>query len=254
MDQFTETSPLWTPANLATPPWFWYKMNEISGSDGDTVSSLTDASGNGRNTTNTVGTPNLEVAEQNGLNAVHFDGVGAGSGEWYGLVDMSSLTAGYCCMALRTNYTGAAIGAPIECGNAGNTSYHPFTDGKVYDSYGCQDRKDTITPLVDLNTWHCSELSSKTAEWKWLQNAQVCRSTSTVTVGFWVLTLTWLGRSTNSTMFNGWMGEVIQLSYVPTDSERKLLQGYIANKWGFQADLPNGHPYQSSPPHVGDTP
>ena len=37
---------------------------------------------------------------------------------------------------------------------------------------------------------------------------------------------------------------------VLTDLERQKFEGYLAHKWGFQASLPDTHPYRNAPPVV----
>jgi hypothetical protein len=33
-----------------------------------------------------------------------------------------------------------------------------------------------------------------------------------------------------------------------TTSDREKLEGYLAWKWGLEANLPNGHPYENAAP------
>jgi hypothetical protein len=42
--------------------------------------------------------------------------------------------------------------------------------------------------------------------------------------------------------------EIIACSSVLSTTDRQKLEGYLAHKWGFTADLPSGHPYKSLPP------
>jgi hypothetical protein len=50
-----------------------------------------------------------------------------------------------------------------------------------------------------------------------------------------------------SQFFDGGMAECIVFnSEIPT-SQRQQVEGYLAWKWGLQANLPNGHPYKTSP-------
>lgn len=56
----------------------------------------------------------------------------------------------------------------------------------------------------------------------------------------------------------GQVGELIVLSSVPDTATRQLIEGYLAWKWGLEANLPSGHPYESGAPAYGtvtvDTP
>jgi len=49
---------------------------------------------------------------------------------------------------------------------------------------------------------------------------------------------------------SGDVGEFIALGYVPGTTDRQLIEGYVAWRWGIEANLPSGHPYKSAPPYV----
>ena len=46
----------------------------------------------------------------------------------------------------------------------------------------------------------------------------------------------------------GWAYEIIFVSYNSPADTRQKLEGYVAWKWGLQANLPSGHPYKGAPP------
>jgi hypothetical protein len=50
--------------------------------------------------------------------------------------------------------------------------------------------------------------------------------------------------------WNGYLCEIIIYNYAVTAAERQLVEGYLAWKWGINASLAAGHPYQSSPPRM----
>jgi len=49
--------------------------------------------------------------------------------------------------------------------------------------------------------------------------------------------------------FRGYVGEVITYPSGLSDSNRQQVEGYLAWKWGLQANLPNTQPYKNAPPH-----
>ena len=51
--------------------------------------------------------------------------------------------------------------------------------------------------------------------------------------------------------WNGKIGEVLLYTKVLTATERQLVEGYLAWKWGVQASLPTSHPYKSYRPLAG---
>ncbi len=46
----------------------------------------------------------------------------------------------------------------------------------------------------------------------------------------------------------GTLGEALVYGRVLTTAERQSIEGYVAWKWGLQANLPAGHPYAAAPP------
>jgi hypothetical protein len=48
--------------------------------------------------------------------------------------------------------------------------------------------------------------------------------------------------------FLGNIGEVITYPTALTTLDRQKVEGYLAWKWGLQANLPVGHPYKNAPP------
>lgn len=53
-----------------------------------------------------------------------------------------------------------------------------------------------------------------------------------------------------SAWFNGFICEVVIVSGVQNSTNRQIMEGYLAHKWGLAGSLPGGHPYKSSPPTV----
>ena len=53
--------------------------------------------------------------------------------------------------------------------------------------------------------------------------------------------------------FNGDMTEVVLTSSTLSTSDRQLLEGYLAWKWGLQGNLPSDHPYKNAAPTFGNT-
>lgn len=233
---------LWTPANLTVAPRFWYKADEIAGIDGATVASLTDASGNGRNTTATAGTPNLETAEQNGLNVIRFQ-----AGENYSIEDMSALTAGSVYAVIKAAAVDQNYGPVIQAGTH-NDPYYPFNNGAVYADFGITSRRDFIVPVDPLDAFHIMEFRSGSAFWCFHINGQLNDYTAGLTVGFTNVPKIACGGLPNSNNWLGMLGEMCFLGYVPTTDEGWRLQGYHAHKWGTAGDLPTLNPYKSAAP------
>lgn len=50
--------------------------------------------------------------------------------------------------------------------------------------------------------------------------------------------------------WDGPLGEIVAVSDVLSTADRQKIEGYLAWKWGLEANLPAGHPYKSTPPIV----
>lgn len=56
------------------------------------------------------------------------------------------------------------------------------------------------------------------------------------------------GQAGSPEPFSGKFGDFIVFNEYLGERERKLMEGYLANKWGIESDLPSGHPYGANPP------
>jgi hypothetical protein len=50
--------------------------------------------------------------------------------------------------------------------------------------------------------------------------------------------------------FNGYIAEITLVHSALSTIDRQKLEGYLAWKWGLEANLPAGHPYKTTPPTV----
>lgn len=75
---------------------------------------------------------------------------------------------------------------------------------------------------------------------------------SSASSGTFGITKYGIGNQANPTSenWNGSIGEVLIYNTALTDTQRQLVEGYLAWKWGLQASLPAGHPYKSAGPGV----
>lgn len=54
--------------------------------------------------------------------------------------------------------------------------------------------------------------------------------------------------SLGNNKLNGSISEILVYNINHTTTQRQLIEGYLAWKWGIQSSLPTGHPYKSAPP------
>ena len=55
-------------------------------------------------------------------------------------------------------------------------------------------------------------------------------------------------RTDGATQMNGNISEILVFSSIPTTTDRQTIEGYLAWKWGLQANLPVGHTYSNAAP------
>ena len=70
-------------------------------------------------------------------------------------------------------------------------------------------------------------------------------SATNFTLGVWIQASTII----NSGVTNFRLGEMLVYTTGLATSQRQQIEGYLAWKWGLQANLPTNHPYKSGPPY-----
>jgi hypothetical protein len=58
------------------------------------------------------------------------------------------------------------------------------------------------------------------------------------------------GGSSGYVPLNGFISEMVATSSLLSTADRQRLEGYLAWKWGLQANLPADHPFRNNPPTV----
>jgi len=57
-----------------------------------------------------------------------------------------------------------------------------------------------------------------------------------------------IGWTISAGAFQGYVGEIVTYPSGLSDNDRQKVEGYLAWKWGLQANLPNSQPYKNAPP------
>lgn len=237
------TSP-WTPAQITTALWLDAEDTGTITLNGSTVSQWSDKSGNARNATQATGAlqPTYVSTGLNGKPTVNFtvsnkmptlNGAANGSGNF--------------SLFLVRQETGSIAGFTVPFAfYAGQTSVaHVNTPYATTNSFVSWRGTVRSNPNILANTWYINS---------WIEDG-----TTTVFHNNGLLTVTYTGGSTpnsassilmiNDGSANHYAEVVIVHSALSTDNRQKL-EGYLAWKWGLQADLPVGHPYKNTPPTV----
>jgi hypothetical protein len=235
---------LWTPANLTTPPIGWWKADSLSLNDGDPIPSLSDSSGSGH--TMSQGTvaqqPLYKAAIQNALPVVRFDG-------------SNDTLFGTLVTTNRTDF--AVIGAHkltsgMVFGNGtGGNGYGYFINGgnRSIDYAFVADLDDGANSGVfELVAWQRTGGTTTMRVNGTSQSLTNSGSTPSDPTGG----TTSLGSRGASELFGAAdLGELLFLSPAPSSSDLQIIEGYLAWKWGLQANLPANHPYFAAAPTIG---
>lgn len=246
------SAPLWTPLSLGSALRAWYAFDTLTGSNGDPQGSVTDASGNGFNLSQSGSTrPTLAAADLNSKNTLRFTGA---SSQRYPLsvAILSGSSVGAFYSVQKVVSAAAANGSP-QWGTSGNQTYHPFSDGNIYDDFGSTVRKSCGASTGALTAYRIFSCYSAANDWKLFIDGGTGGSSGGTTARFSTATNTvgWagagvnLGANASITAFDGWYAEVF---YANANTDRQKAEGYLAHKWGLTGNLDATHPYKSTPP------
>ena len=242
----------WDPSRLSAGTLTaWYKADSISGSDGDSVASWADSSGNSHTTAQLTASrqPTLQTNELNSKSVVRFDGTNdiltdsdiaaldVGTGDiWLASVLKSTddsgaqffFEKGTTSFALMTTAAGvlqARLGGTTNiptqsAGNWSRTAFVIVTASRVSGSCNGFVNGSNMTTTGTTNTTSIS-------------NSDVLD----------------LGASAvGGNPMTGDLAEVLVGGATLDTNERQKIEGYLAHKYGLQTNLPTDHPYYSAKP------
>jgi hypothetical protein len=232
---------LWTPADITTSLWLDASdTNTITVDTG--VSNWADKSGNGNDAAQAVvaDQPSTGVETIGGLNALGFN------------EDVLTLTSEITTTRTIFFVTDALAGSnefattsPLTGDSAGNsdytfirgdTDYSISIDGAVSTSGHASINGGSLVAGGNIDLSVSVAVKSSPALWYVDYDAVV----GVYYIGGFLTNVTY--------KLIGNIGEVLVFDTILTDSERQKIEGYLAWKWGLQANLPNSHPFKSFAP------
>lgn len=231
----------------------WYNASILTGANNDSKSTWADSSGNGFTATEvTVGFgAQLKTANINGLNTLQFDG-----NRKYSIATTilnGATAASWAAVFVNDNEprSGGDFGALIDgIGSSGSDTHHPYTDQTIYDGFATTARKTVGDPTPSLSSPRIAVVRSAASDFTWHLDGTLLFSTATNTVGIQGsgVGVRRIGANKSDTGDNCRIAELCVFRAALTTLERQKMEGYLAWKWGLQANLPGGHPYLSAPP------
>lgn len=222
------SAPAWTPAQITTAVWLDAADTSTITLNGSTVSQWSDKSGNGRNVAQATAAnqPTYATTGLNGKPVLTFDGVDDFVGSGIAAQTGFFITV----LAPGARDYGGALGFNAKHGilREGTTNVLYFSTANMFPSTSARRNGALSTVLGAANS--AAIFSQGGTE-----------SSRTLVLGRDVAG----GNPDNCNI-----AEVVLLSIDPSTDTRQRLEGYLAWKWGLQADLPVDHPYKNTPPTV----
>lgn len=243
---------LWTPALITTAAW-WDASNAGSLTlNGSYVEGWSDLSGNGHNATASgTNRPVLNTAAVNGLNTLTF-----GNPKEMTISNLT-LACDSTQFAIFTRPAGTAqtciLGResgtyyPMTLGWASSTNY--VFSGLGLDSVLCGTLSATGTLL--LASYHKTDYKQAIYVNGTIVGSEKNGYSCSQLSGTY---FSRIGRTAANSSYAhvGDIAEIVVVNATPNTTDRQLIEGYLANKWGINSSLPSDHPYYSSPPTVPD--
>ena len=244
----------WTPAQISTSLWLDASDASTITLNGTTISQWNDKSGNSRNVSqaNSALQPLYTLGGLNGLNIADFDGADdvLNGLPMSNFVTNNSYSAFVVGLA-RTIATNDVNGYLNEAfyGDAGGYVAMYLRSSNLIGAYNWDGANKVATNAYTPNTVVIgySELSSGSIRIRTnggSETATVSSNTASLAGAIQI------GRNFNSNTFclDGKIAEVIFTNAALSTTNRQLIEGYLAWKWGLQASLPAGHPYKNAAP------
>ena len=245
LTSYSRNIPLWTPAQISTALWLDAADASTITLNGSTVSQWNDKSGNGRNVSQPTASaqPTSNTRTLNGLNVLDFnvDIIGRSTPfvtintPWlvYSVITFDSFTGNPVYIGLQGAQT-----THIGWSSNGNIQFYNPATGVVGLSGSVITANTPALVGVQYDTTNLTGIYNGAAQGS--PAVTIPADTALFNIGSHA--------SGASNYFDGAIGEIVFIQSTVSLSNRQKLEGYLAWKWGLQANLPVGHPYKNAPP------
>jgi hypothetical protein len=226
---FPKTIPglkIWLDANDGSTLFDSSVGGNIITSNGAAIGRWEDKSGNNKHATQSSAgvRPTLSLNLQNNLNLIRFD-----SPKYFGQIDTSSATSAFIICVFKidndppsaTTYTGHPF-----AGETNANSHLPWIDGIIYDAAFTDSRKTTNNPANSLTSFTMYSVESQANSWISKINSNLFYTTNTNT-----FQNTSLFSNNLAYLMQGYIGEIISYSPIPSVADIIKIQNYLNNKW-----------------------
>ena len=245
---------LWTPEQATTQAWWDAADTDTISDTGGLTDSITDKSGNSL-TLSALSTkrPTTNSVTMNSLNTLLFQGAANemntasnpfGASISNAAIFMVIKTPSLLVKGTNFTLTGSATNAYRWQAHAPWVSTVYFDCGAVATPNRISSGSWVTTSEEIFCSFYCSTTDSVQQIWK--NGTQTVADASGHTVS--TVGNIFIGSANGSQYQNFQLGECIIINGTVTTTLRQMIEGYLAWKWGMQAKLPSGHPYEYEPP------
>lgn len=246
----------WDPSQLSAL-WGWYKADAVTGvSDGSTLSTWSDSSGNGNDLTlNSGAVSTFETNELNALPVVRMSDSANLSGTYEAPVSETGVTDVFFCGLVKPSEFVQAARYAVVFRDSGNrrarfgrlnmSRLFARTDGNTTYDFRPNATQISITNYMIFT----GRISTSNGTIDITENGTAYSATATpapaVIGDFDQL---WISPDDSG---DGWFGdwaEIVLAIGAVSDAEIQKSEGYLAHKWGLAGNLPVSHPYKNAAP------
>lgn len=246
----TRVWPLWSPSEI--PTIFWYDASDAATitASGTQVTQVLDKSGNNRTLTREGTNPGPLTGTQtlNGRNVFEWNGNNCLDNNSF--TYNQSATPLNVAMVLKISTTAGTQAFFMAGGNSVTTgqrnSARISATTNILEILGGNGTSNitfgsSVAVSRNQNLLIVPKFNGASSAWR-INGTQ----TNTGNIGTNSFSNIQFGHSENETSdLTGFIAEVVSFS---DNSKQEIVEGYLAWKWGIQANLPAGHPYKNSPP------
>lgn len=234
-------SNLWTPAQIGTS--YWWDANDASTitENAGSVSAWSDKNQTSILTQGNVAIqPDVNTGSINGLTTISFNGTDSLIGDVLGFAEFSKFI-----VFDRTVHTGgnlvSNVGGSSDAmwSGGGTDKLQSFLDGNVLSSTTVINLEEVFLGCQIKDAVGFCEL--------YIDGGLEGSHTNNITTGTQPIEI---GTFFNSNGLSGELAEIVVLPTVASLSDRQLIEGYLAHKWGFDSKLDLAHPYKSAAPTI----
>ena len=250
----------WTPAELGASLALWLDADDASTItlDGSNVPQWDDKSGNDRHVSQATASAQPEYGTRtlNSKNVLDFDGA-----DFLTSASHAFTTTGDMTVMIVSQSDGAVVNrfeSMISMDGDGDDWQFGATDISVPDFYGQivtlglgSDVASNTGPHNGPSIYNLNFDQTGSGIYNFfVDGSRACADETYTTPMNSSLAARIMTNRPGTISLNGLMAEVVVTNTVVSLADRQKLEGYLAWKWGLEANLPSDHPYKSTPPTV----